>query len=138
MTTVKYQANSADVTKDLYNANVANMTGNVTHTIGGTILENSTRSRKIADAVQAEVHVSWSGFSVLTTVLEARTRAGNAEFVNENSDETSSNPTQVTLSTASGSKILHFAPANYEDFQLFYDKKTAVAGTITVTVLFKF
>lgn len=135
MATIQYLPATADVATNLSAANVANMTGDVTHTIGGEITAFG-KTYSVIDAKHISVHVVYASlngsdvFKVLTTLK------GSTNFICENTDETTPNATQATI-TGIGSHIFHFVPSNYQDIQLFFDK-ASTAGTVDVTILFQF
>jgi len=137
--TIEYLPSSTDVTKNLVDADFADMTGDVTNTLGGKMRPGNCRY-DIASAKHITVMIVWSELTgTLDAVLQVKTtQKASLGYVNENPDESTSNPTQVTLNSVAGIKQLHFYPANYTDIQLFLDKNGVTGGTIDVVVLFKF
>jgi hypothetical protein len=139
-TPILYKPSSADVDKNLVNVNVANLTGDVTHTIGGSVKSaiDKITSYLIANAQMFYVQIVWSGLDKTDAVFQVKTSLDGVNFTNENPDETTKNPTQVTLSTAAGVKIIPIAPSNYKDAQLYFKKGTNTVGNIDVDMIFKF
>lgn len=61
-------------------------------------------------------------------------RASNTGFNNENTDETSDNPTQRTLSGAAGDTEIFLAPANLNRIKISFAKGTITGGTLNISV----
>lgn len=127
---------TTSLTTNLKDVNVASLSADITHTIGGEVDLGYYGKRNISQAKHISVHVVYTGlngsdvFQVLTTLK------GSTNFKCENTDETTPNATQKTI-TGTGSHIFHLVPSNYQDIQLFFDKASTV-GTIDVTVLMQF
>jgi hypothetical protein len=135
MKSIPYLPNTSIVTTNLYDVDVANLTGDVTHEVPKNLMDDYF----IKNAERVSIQIQWSGLDALDAVLQVKTKCWDSmDFICENTDETTDNPTQITLGTAAGNKIIHFYPSNYNNLQIFLDRNSITAGKISVAMLFKF
>ena len=133
-----YKPLTAAVATNLWAVDVADLTGDVTHTITD-LVAGLLAPDKIATAERITVQIDWAGLDAADAVFMVKTRVYDGlAFVNEQSDETESNATQVTMVTAAGSHIFHLTPANYQALQLFLDQNSITEGSVSVGVSIKF
>lgn len=128
-----YRPQTANVATNLWQVNAANLTGDISHVI------EALNSLNIKNAERITIQVDWASLNALDSVFKVETRCDNElGWVNENTDESSDNPTQKTLATAVGSKIFHLVPANWQGLNLVFDRNSVTVGTISVSVIVKF
>lgn len=127
-----YRPLTDDVTTNLWDVDVADLTADVLHEI------EAIDNKKIAEAERITIQIDWADLSHTNAVFFVKTRVDNElSWVNEQSDEDESNATQKTLGTAAGSHIFHFVPANYQGLLLNLDRNSIVTGSVSVSVSVK-
>jgi hypothetical protein len=105
-----------------------------------TVVIEKIESEYILNAEYVSIKIDWANITGTNNgVLYAKKRLGKTDaFLNENTDETSDNPTQRTLSGTAGSKSINFFPWDGQALQLSFAKGTITGGTILVNVVAKF
>jgi len=133
MESIIYIPETLVVTTNLWNANAATMTGDVAHVI------KTINDMRLNNAERIAVQIKWASLNALDAVFSVRTKIHNDfDFVNEQPTESEPNSTQVTLSTAAGSKIFHLVPANWHSLELYLDRNSITVGNVWVAVSIKF